>query len=89
MSDDEEREKIYRTLIHLWQDHFFREPKNFLQTYEEMTRPSITSADTSYDKKLVSQMLRQLVKEGILSVQGSAFENRFVEARSPQGFSRW
>ena len=67
MSDDEEREKIYRTLIHLWQDHFFREPKRFPQTYEEMVKPSITSADISYDKKIVTKMLRRLVKEGILS----------------------
>ena len=89
MSDDEEREKIYRTLIHLWQDHFFREPKSFLQTYEEMVKPSITSADISCDKKIVTKMLRQLVKEGILSVQGTALDYSFVEARSPHGYSRW
>lgn len=85
---DGDREKIHRTLIHLWQDHFFREPKSSVEIYEEITRPSITISDISYDKKLVTKMLRQLVKEGILSVQGNALNYHFIEARSSQGHSR-
>ncbi len=89
MSDNKERENVCRTLIRLWQDHFFQEPRNFIQTYEEIIKPSPTSSDISYDKELVFKVLRELVKEGILATQGAVLNYHFIEVWKPQGYSKW
>jgi hypothetical protein len=70
MEEKDQRQTIYRTLLRLLQEHFFLEPKSFANIYEELVRPSSTSAGISYDKKLVSDELRILVREGALSMEG-------------------
>ena len=79
MDENDQRLAIHRTLVRLWQEHFFLEPKTFAQTYRELVTPSPTRADISYDKRQVSDELRRLVRDGKLSMQGRANEVVYIE----------
>ena len=57
----DQMQTIRRTLNRLLEEHFFLEPKPFGLIYDELVRPSLSSAEVLFDRKLVSDELRRLV----------------------------
>jgi hypothetical protein len=81
MEGDDRMQTIRRTLDQLLEEHFFLEPKPFARIYEELVRPSLTSADVEYDRRLVSDELRRLVRESKLSMEGKVSDVVYYEGK--------
>ena len=72
---------IRRTLNRLLEEHFFLEPKPFGLIYDELVRPSFSTADVEYDRRLVSDELRRLVRESKLSMEGRVSDVVYYECK--------
>ena len=83
--ENEEYTEIYRTLVILWQDGFFREPKSMNEVMKEITKPSPTSAEIYYGKQELTNALFALERKGMLeSKKFSRWNSVFVHRKSPK-----
>ncbi|MDG7002078.1 MAG: hypothetical protein JRN15_23500 [Nitrososphaerota archaeon] len=82
MERDEQSRTIRRTLNRLLEEHFFLEPKPFGLIYDELVRPSLFSADILFDRKLVSDELHRLVRDGKLSMEGRLTDVVYFQVRN-------
>ena len=82
----EEYTAIYRTLLILWRDGFFLEPKSLTQVHQEITRPSTTSADIDYDREELVHALFALEMKGVLQSKREAAKGNpvFLQLKSPE-----
>lgn len=82
MEGDEQSRTICRSLNRLLEERFFLEPKPFGLIYDELVRPSLSSADILFDGELVSDELRILVREGKLSMEGRLTDVVYFQVRN-------
>ena len=70
---------ICRDLIQtLWKENWFSKEKNLSDVYEELARRGY-----HYDKTSISHSLKDLVRENILTRNGSMRNYRYVQKRPP------